>query len=202
MGILVERAVEMAVGMLGVLKAGGAYVRWTRLHPGERLALLLGDTGAGVLVTQNFSNRERLPERTLSCLLDADWPAISREDTRDFAEHGDARQPGLRDLHLRVQGCPKGRHRAPKCTNLVSWARSFYASRGTRRRPGGEFDLRLPVVRVFCTLCSGAGHPRPEHPGSPAIAGTGGSQPDRHRLHGHVRSLVRLDGIPASVRSW
>jgi amino acid adenylation domain-containing protein len=51
-GISVERSVEMLVAVLGVLKAGGAYVPLDPSHPPERLAMVLEDAKAKVLLTQ------------------------------------------------------------------------------------------------------------------------------------------------------
>lgn len=52
-GLFVERSARMPVAMLGILKAGGAYVPLDLSSPGERLALILRDTGATVLVTES-----------------------------------------------------------------------------------------------------------------------------------------------------
>ncbi len=60
-GLCVDRSLEMVVGVLGILKAGGAYVPLDPAYPRERLAYMLGDSGAGVLVTQQ-GVRERHPE--------------------------------------------------------------------------------------------------------------------------------------------
>src|SRR5262245_33256789 len=50
-GICMERSAEMIVGLLGTLKAGGVYVPLDPGYPGERLALMLEDTRAGVILT-------------------------------------------------------------------------------------------------------------------------------------------------------
>jgi natural product biosynthesis luciferase-like monooxygenase protein len=50
--LCVERSLEMAVGLLAILKAGGAYVPLDPTYPQERLALMLEDAGARVLLTQ------------------------------------------------------------------------------------------------------------------------------------------------------
>ncbi len=60
-GICVERSPEMVVGLLGILKAGGAYVPLDPAYPAERLAFMLADAGARVLLTQERL-RGRLPE--------------------------------------------------------------------------------------------------------------------------------------------
>jgi amino acid adenylation domain-containing protein len=52
-GVCVERSVEMVVGLLAVLKAGAAYVPLDPLYPRDRLASMLQDSGAQVLLTQS-----------------------------------------------------------------------------------------------------------------------------------------------------
>lgn len=51
-GILMNRSVEMMVSVLGVLKAGGAYLALDPTYPKERLAFMLEDTRASVILTQ------------------------------------------------------------------------------------------------------------------------------------------------------
>ena len=51
-GLFVNRSIEMLVGLLGVLKAGGAYLPLDPSFPTERLAFMLTDSGASVLLTQ------------------------------------------------------------------------------------------------------------------------------------------------------
>ncbi|HYV83576.1 MAG TPA: amino acid adenylation domain-containing protein, partial [Pyrinomonadaceae bacterium] len=50
--IFMERSVEMLVGLLAVLKAGGAYVPIDPAYPPERIAFILEDTAALVLLTR------------------------------------------------------------------------------------------------------------------------------------------------------
>ena len=59
--ICVERSLEMVVGLLAILKAGGAYVPLDPDYPARRLAFMLEDTCAPVLLTQSHL-RERLPD--------------------------------------------------------------------------------------------------------------------------------------------
>jgi amino acid adenylation domain-containing protein len=51
-GLLLERSAGMVVAILGVLKAGGAYLPLDPSYPAERLAFMLGDSGAGLLLTE------------------------------------------------------------------------------------------------------------------------------------------------------
>jgi amino acid adenylation domain-containing protein len=50
--VCLERSTALVVALLGVLVAGGAYVPLDPAYPPERLALMLADSGARVLVTQ------------------------------------------------------------------------------------------------------------------------------------------------------
>jgi amino acid adenylation domain-containing protein len=49
-GIMVERSLEMIIGILGILKAGGAYLPIDPEYPQERIDYLLKDSGAKILL--------------------------------------------------------------------------------------------------------------------------------------------------------
>ncbi|MGZ4111848.1 MAG: amino acid adenylation domain-containing protein, partial [Tumebacillaceae bacterium] len=51
--LCVERSLDLVVGVLGILKAGAGYVPLDTSYPEERIALILEDTQALVLVTQS-----------------------------------------------------------------------------------------------------------------------------------------------------
>jgi amino acid adenylation domain-containing protein len=53
-GLCVERSLEMIVGILGILKAGGAYVPIDPAYPAERVAFMVSDSGAKVVLSQEF----------------------------------------------------------------------------------------------------------------------------------------------------
>jgi len=50
-GIMMERSIEMIIGILGILKAGGAYLPIDPDSPRERIDYMLKDSGAGILLT-------------------------------------------------------------------------------------------------------------------------------------------------------
>ena len=82
-GLCVERSLEMVVGLLAILKAGGAYVPLDPNYPRQRVAFMLEDAAARVVLSQE-SLVETLPEgRFDSVQLDADWPTISRESSEN-----------------------------------------------------------------------------------------------------------------------
>jgi amino acid adenylation domain-containing protein len=75
-GLCVERSLEMIVGLFAILKAGGAYLPLDPTYPAERLAFMLADSQASVLVTQE----SLMPEHRMEVVcLDKDWDRISQE---------------------------------------------------------------------------------------------------------------------------
>jgi len=51
-GIMVERSLEMIIGILGILKAGGAYLPIDPEYPADRIRYMLEDSGTGILLVQ------------------------------------------------------------------------------------------------------------------------------------------------------
>ncbi|NTX06686.1 non-ribosomal peptide synthetase, partial [Myxococcus sp. CA040A] len=69
--VCMERSVELLVSLLGVLKAGGAYVPLDPEYPAERLAFMLEDSGARVVVSRGPA-REKLGDLAGRDWLDVD----------------------------------------------------------------------------------------------------------------------------------
>ncbi|MBC7945691.1 MAG: amino acid adenylation domain-containing protein, partial [Burkholderiales bacterium] len=69
--LCVERSPDMVIGLLGIAKAGGAYLPLDPIYPKQRLAFMLDDAQAPVLLTQQ-ALIQNLPEhRAQVVLLDA-----------------------------------------------------------------------------------------------------------------------------------
>lgn len=80
-GLCVERSLDMVVGLLGILKTGGAYVPLDPTYPPERLAFMLEDSHAPVLVTwQSIVNRLPVGNTQLVC-LDTDTAVLAQQPT-------------------------------------------------------------------------------------------------------------------------
>jgi non-ribosomal peptide synthetase component F len=87
-GICLERSAELIVRLLAILKAGGAYVPMDPTYPCERLAFMLRDARAPILLTRK-ELRENLPGYEGVCLYpDTDREAGSREPTANLVPHG------------------------------------------------------------------------------------------------------------------
>ncbi|MFB9907697.1 amino acid adenylation domain-containing protein [Allokutzneria oryzae] len=78
--VSLERGLDMVVGLLGVLKAGGAYVPLDPDYPADRLAFMLADTSAPVLLTQTGLGDLATGEAEV-VTMDADWPVIAAQPT-------------------------------------------------------------------------------------------------------------------------
>jgi non-ribosomal peptide synthetase component F len=62
-GICMERSADLVVGLLAILKAGGAYLPIDLSYPQERLAFMMEDANASILLTQK-SLSDRIPGTT------------------------------------------------------------------------------------------------------------------------------------------
>jgi amino acid adenylation domain-containing protein len=139
--LLVERSVEMVVGLLGILKAGGAYVPLDPQYPQARLALMLEDACVSVVLTQ-----ERLigllPSGAAGVLrLDSDWPSVAEQSAADLAEAAAPENTAYVIYTSGSTGRPKGvqiPHRA-----LINFLHSMRARPGLSAR-----DVLLGVTTL------------------------------------------------------
>ncbi|MHA6534788.1 amino acid adenylation domain-containing protein, partial [Paenibacillus sp. BAC0078] len=70
-GIMAERSVEMVVGILAILKAGGAYLPIDPTYPAERIAYMLEDSGARLLLVYGDAEVPQDYEGTVLNLAEA-----------------------------------------------------------------------------------------------------------------------------------
>jgi aspartate racemase len=82
-GLALDRSVEMIVGLLAILKAGGAYLPLDPSYPRERLAFMIEQTNARIILTQKHLV-ERLPSSQASLIvLDVESSDLQSEDERN-----------------------------------------------------------------------------------------------------------------------
>ncbi|HEX2349978.1 MAG TPA: non-ribosomal peptide synthetase [Ktedonobacterales bacterium] len=83
-GVCMKSSLDFVVGLLGILKAGGAYVPMDAAYPADRLAFMLEDMKASVLVTQQALASALFSDCTAHVLcLDADAPLLATENATD-----------------------------------------------------------------------------------------------------------------------
>ncbi|MCC6177442.1 MAG: amino acid adenylation domain-containing protein, partial [Chloroflexi bacterium] len=157
-GICCERSLELIVGLLGILKAGGAYVPMDPMHPLDRLAFMLDDSGVRVLLTQEALT-PRLPATGAQVVrLDGDWPRIAGGSNGPVPS-------GLEPDHLAYMiytsgstGQPKGALNAHRAIlNRLLWMHETFGlgphDRMLQKTPV-TFDVS--VWELFCPLTAGA----------------------------------------------
>jgi natural product biosynthesis luciferase-like monooxygenase protein len=89
-GVGLPRSTALVVGVLGILKAGGAYVPLDPSYPAERLAFMLQDAKAPLLLTASSPAPDGgFPSAAMGATqvvdLVADWPTIAQQPTTPLA---------------------------------------------------------------------------------------------------------------------
>jgi amino acid adenylation domain-containing protein len=106
--LCVERSLEMVVAVLAILKAGGAYVPLDPAYPRERLAFMLEDSQAPVLLTQHHRIEALASARAHVLCLETGWPAIARESPENLAGGATAGDLAYVIYTSGSAGAPKG----------------------------------------------------------------------------------------------
>ncbi|MGW4640521.1 amino acid adenylation domain-containing protein [Sphaerisporangium sp. NPDC004334] len=168
--VCAERSLELVAGLLGVLKSGAAYVPLDPDYPADRLAFMLADSGARIVLTQRRL-RGTLPEapggaRALPLDDPAEW--LPGDDT-DPAPAGDVTgtpcgdpgDPGDCAYMIYTSGStgrPKGVPNAHRgIVNRLDWMRKrFVLGEGDTvlQKTPASFDVS--VWEFFWPLLAGA----------------------------------------------
>ena len=156
-GMCVERSLEMIVGVLGILKAGGAYVPIDPDYPQERLAFILEDTQASVLLTQE-KWLQRLPNDRLQVIcLDSESEKIA-QNTQDTPVCEATPDSLIYIIYTSGStGKPKGvmiPHRGT--CNMLYWKQSTLELSATDKvLQTYPFSFDASVCQIFWPLCFG-----------------------------------------------
>ncbi|HNB73087.1 MAG TPA: amino acid adenylation domain-containing protein, partial [Acidobacteriota bacterium] len=157
-GVLVERSIEMVTALLGVLKAGGAYVPLDPGYPADRLAFMISDAQASLILTQSHLV-ERLPHTSAQTIcLDQPFSLPARPSNTLPAA-----QPVPEDLAYVLYtsgstGQPKGvmiPHRAI-CNHMHWMHQTFPLSADDRVLQKTPFSFDASVWEFWAPLMAGA----------------------------------------------
>ena len=166
-GLYVERSLEMMVGILGIVQAGGAYLPLEPGHPDERVAYMLEDSEAGIVLTQDkYKNKMRslMVEEGRIISLDGEWGEVSKraegmrregKELRREVEAGDA----VYVIYTSGStGKPKGvvvEHRA--LVNRIHWMQKRYGlEAGDVVLQKTPYSFDVSVWEFFWPLMAGA----------------------------------------------
>src|SRR5262249_5273071 len=157
-GLCVERSAAMVVGLLGILKAGCAYLPLDPAYPAERLAFMLGDAGAAVLVTQ-ADLRERIPADGAHVVCLDDDAAIARQPVTAPRLGLDPHHPAYVIYTSGSTGTPKGvvvSHGALS-NFLLAMQEQVQLSPDDRLMAVTTIGFEIAALELFLPLIGGAG---------------------------------------------
>jgi len=155
-GICMERSSRMIVALLGILKAGGAYVPLDPGYPRDRVAFMLSDCLAHVVITETHI-RPQLPDDLSLLDLDAEWDVILNENHHNPINITKPDNLAYVIYTSGSTGKPKGvaiEHRST--STLLQWAASVYSDKelnGVAASTSICFDLS--VFEIFLPLSMG-----------------------------------------------
>ncbi len=157
-GVCLERSLDLVVALYAVLKAGGAYVPIDPGYPPARVAFLLEDAAAPVLITTTALLAELPPQNAAVLTLDDGWSAIASEpDSNPVTET----QPG--DLAYVIYtsgstGKPKGAMNTHRgiCNRLLWMQDRYQLTPGDKVLQKTPFSFDVSVWEFFWPLLAGA----------------------------------------------
>jgi amino acid adenylation domain-containing protein len=158
--VLMERSIELVVGLLGVLKAGGAYLPLDPAYPPERLSFMIRDAGAKILLTQERFTQNVIDLNLKTLCLDKDkgqaW--IAAEDTRDLPRKTTGDNLAYVIYTSGSTGEPKGAmntHRG--IINRLLWMQAAYGlTENDRVLQKTPYSFDVSVWEFFWPLITGA----------------------------------------------
>ncbi len=167
-GLMTERSVEMIIGLLAVLKAGGAYLPLDPEYPVDRLAYMLADSGAVLLLTQPLLE-EKVKEVTAAGYTGAIMQLGRGGEYSDeaLADNDAANHLGVVSRHTDLAyviytsgstGKPKGvmlEHRGIASLQVV-WSSDFGIGPGDRVVQFASASFDASVWELMMSLLTGA----------------------------------------------
>jgi amino acid adenylation domain-containing protein len=155
-GICLERSLEIIVALVGVLKTGAAYVPLDPTYPQARLAFMLAETQAPVLLTQQYL-AGRLPHHTGQVIcLDTHWPTIAQQSDQKPASDASAEDLVYVIYTSGSTGKPKGVQITH--SNLINSTQArldYYPEPVSSFLLLSSFAFDSSMVGIFGTLCQG-----------------------------------------------
>ncbi len=154
--VCVDRSAEALIALLGVLKAGGVYIPVDDDCPRERLARILDDSSAHVVVMTMATRGMIVGDARTTIYVDEDAPAFAGDEENPVWT-GD-----LDDLAYVIytsgsQGLPKGvmiHHRG--LANYLTWCTDAYRlADGAGAPVHSSLSFDLPITSLFPPLLSG-----------------------------------------------
>ncbi|WP_096600989.1 non-ribosomal peptide synthetase [Calothrix sp. NIES-2100] len=202
-GICMERSPAMVIGLLAILKAGGAYIPLDPKYPQERLAFMLEDSQAQILLTQTNLVRGFKNSKFNTIYLNRYWQFLEQQNPENLLTEVTSNNLAYIIYTSGSTGKPKGvtiEHCS--CIALLHWARQVFSNdelAGVLASTSICFDLS--VFEIFVPLSWGGKVILVENalhlPNSPAATEVSLV----NTVPSIISELLRINGLPASVRT-
>ncbi|HEX8161810.1 MAG TPA: amino acid adenylation domain-containing protein [Pyrinomonadaceae bacterium] len=157
-GVMFERGAEMVVALVAVLKAGGAYLPLDPSYPAERLAYMIEDSGARVLLSRgSLAQGLTLHGARLVC-LDSERQALALESGENVATTASADDLAYVIYTSGSTGRPKGVGcgHAGVVNLLTDFAERSPLGVGDNCSCWTSLSFDVSVYEIFSALTAGA----------------------------------------------
>ncbi|MCI0601279.1 MAG: amino acid adenylation domain-containing protein, partial [Beijerinckiaceae bacterium] len=157
-GLCIEPSLNTAIGILGILKAGGGYLPLDPAYPKDRLAFMIEDAGAAVLLTQEHL-LPVLPETAAQILcLDRDASLWESEPDGELPPSGSPTNLAYVIYTSGSTGKPKGVMvtQANLCNLVQAQARGYALTASDRVLQFSSISFDQAAEEIFATWLSGA----------------------------------------------
>jgi len=155
-GICCERSIEMVIAVMAVLKNGGAYVPIDPAYPRDRIAMMLEDTGAKIVLTQR-ALKSLIPGKCSPIFMEDEYPNISIDSDKSSLKYNSLEDTAYIIYTSGSSGKPKGveiQHKA--LVNYLVWAKKQYVGESSYSFPlFSSFSADLTITSIFLPLISG-----------------------------------------------
>ncbi|HEY6186084.1 MAG TPA: amino acid adenylation domain-containing protein [Pyrinomonadaceae bacterium] len=156
--VLMERSPAMLAALLGIIKAGGAYVPLDPRYPKQRLAFMLDDARASLILTQAGLKPE-LPEHPAQVVcIDGDAARIAQQETHNPAAVVTAENLVYVIYTSGSTGQPKGvgiTHRS-LVNHHAAIREAYELEAGDRVLQFASLNFDVAAEEIFPTLLGGA----------------------------------------------
>ncbi|HJT45866.1 MAG TPA: amino acid adenylation domain-containing protein, partial [Chthoniobacterales bacterium] len=200
-GLCLSRSAEMVVALLGILKAGAAYLPLDPVYPVERLAFILEDTKATILIIEDALARKFPQYDGILVCTGKERGKITRQSTENPANAVSPDNAAYVIYTSGSSGKPKGvaitHHNAE---TFLSWAHGVFSPSdlaGVLASSSISFDLS--VFEIFAPLTCGGKVILVQD--ALAIAGVSGTSDISlvNTVPSAMAELLRLNAVPPSV---
>ncbi|MFP2912486.1 amino acid adenylation domain-containing protein, partial [Pyxidicoccus sp. 3LFB2] len=195
-GVCLERSLEMVVALFGVLKSGAAYVPMDPAYPRERLAWMLEDTAAPVILLQEHLRDVLPPHSARVMCLDSEWDTVARQPESRPAPLAGPEALAYVIFTSGSTGRPKGAMNAHAgVVNRLLWMQQQYgltpADTVLQKTP---FSFDVSVWEFFWPLMTGA---------RLVVARPGGHQDPAYLVRVMARERVTtVHFVPSMLRAF